>query len=90
MGDAADDLLLLAGWREGREPAWAETVRGIRARGEPLSRGDLAVTGDDLRALGIPPGPRLGEILGALLELVLERPELNRRELLLQRATELA
>ncbi len=38
------------------------------------------VTGHDLAAIGIPPGPRMGEILGALDELLLENPELTREE----------
>ena len=40
----------------------------------------LAVTGRDLIAEGIPAGPRLGEILEKLLEEVLEEPEKNERE----------
>jgi tRNA nucleotidyltransferase (CCA-adding enzyme) len=54
----------------------------IRRRGDPLTRGDLAVTGSDLQALGLT-GPRLGEALAALLERVLEDPEINTRESLL-------
>jgi len=49
----------------------------------PLAVRDLAVGGDDLKALGIPPGPRYGEILRGLLERVLENPELNTRDALL-------
>jgi tRNA nucleotidyltransferase (CCA-adding enzyme) len=52
----------------------------------PLTVGQLAVSGADLKALGLQPGPRFGEILRALLELVLERPELNSREQLLDHA----
>jgi len=47
---------------------------------------DLAVDGRDVMdTLGIPPGPRVGEELEALLEQVLEDPALNRREALLAR-----
>jgi len=49
-----------------------------------------AVDGRDLIGLGLRPGPRFGEILGALLEWVLEDPSRNRRELLLERASRLA
>jgi len=47
---------------------------------------DLAVGGADvMAALGIPPGPRVGEELEALLDQVLEDPALNRRDALLAR-----
>jgi tRNA nucleotidyltransferase (CCA-adding enzyme) len=52
----------------------------------PLAVADLAIGGDDLRALGLPPGPRYGEILRALLDRVIESPELNTRESLLELA----
>jgi hypothetical protein len=35
-----------------------------------------------MRELGLEPGPRVGEALAALLEIVLDRPERNRPELL--------
>ena len=43
----------------------------------------LAVTGDDLVELGLR-GKELGEMLNFLLEYVMDYPENNRRELLLQ------
>jgi tRNA nucleotidyltransferase (CCA-adding enzyme) len=89
-GPAADDLL--AGWRlvRGADAPWATAVTGIRARGEPLARGDLAVSGTDLVAAGVPAGPAVGRVLDRLLALVLDDPALNRRERLLARARELA
>lgn len=48
---------------------------------------DLAIDGDDLRQAGIPAGPRLGKILHALLERVVEAPEHNERAWLLAEAT---
>jgi tRNA nucleotidyltransferase (CCA-adding enzyme) len=63
-------------------------VAAIRARREPLARGDLAVNGSDLRTLGAV-GPRIGQVLGALLDRVLDDPSLNRRETLLALAREL-
>ncbi len=45
---------------------------------------DLAVTGGDLLALGIPSGPGLGETLQQLLALVLEEKLPNEKEALLQ------
>jgi len=48
------------------------------------STGSLAISGKDvMAALGIDPGPRVGEELRRLLELVTETPELNTREGLL-------
>jgi hypothetical protein len=45
-----------------------------------LSRGDLAVDGDDLmRALSLAPGPAVGRLLDELLERVLADPMLNER-----------
>lgn len=41
---------------------------------------DLAIDGQDvMRVLAIPPGRRVGEVLEALLDRVLDRPELNQR-----------
>ena len=54
-----------------------------------ISLKDLAVSGKDLIAAGIPAGPEIGRILQALLELVLEEPSRNRRDLLLSCAEEL-
>ena len=54
-----------------------------------MSLKELAVTGKDLIAAGIEPGPGLGEILNRLLELVIERPECNTKEYLLSQLKEL-
>lgn len=51
-----------------------------------LSLKQLAVTGRDLIEEGIPAGPRLGEILKQLLDMVIEEPEKNQREWLIQEA----
>ena len=84
VGDAADDLLRLAELASGAPPAWSARVREVRARGDATSRGQLALSGDDLRAAGVQPGPELGQLLGRLLEAVLEDPALNTRERLLE------
>ena len=55
-----------------------------RQKGDPFGR--LAVDGEDLKQLGFSEGRRLGDALKALREVVLEDPELNRREELLARA----
>jgi len=57
---------------------------------EPIELADLTVDGDDLRSAGIATGPALGRILHALLQLVIEEPAANTREVLLGAARELA
>lgn len=57
----------------------------ILQAGECISLKTLAVTGKDLIENGMEPGKALGAELSRLLELVLERPELNRKEILLER-----
>jgi tRNA nucleotidyltransferase (CCA-adding enzyme) len=84
VDDAAEDLLLLARYRLGADPPWAAAVAGVRARGEATSRSALALTGDDLVADGVPPGPELGRLLARLLEAVLDDPSLNSRDGLLR------
>ena len=60
------------------------------ARRDPISIADLAIDGDDLRALGIPSGPLIGRILHALLDAVLGDPSRNTRDWLLQEAQRLS
>lgn len=61
----------------------------ILARGDCLSLKTLAVTGKDLIQDGVAPGPGLGRILEELLEEVLEHPEKNRKEELLEQSRRL-
>lgn len=56
----------------------------MESEGQPLSIRDLAVNGNDLIRAGVRPGPAIGEELQRLLELVLEDPECNTRERLLE------
>jgi poly(A) polymerase/tRNA nucleotidyltransferase (CCA-adding enzyme) len=56
-----------------------------------LSVRDLAVNGNDLKQeLGLAEGPAIGRVLDALLEEVLEDPQRNDHEVLMQRAREIA
>jgi len=66
-------------------------LRGLveAERGSPHRLRDLAVTGDDLLALGFAPGPALGATLRTLLAEVVAEPARNTREALLERAEEL-
>ena len=61
-----------------------EIYNGIRKRRECLSLKDLAVTGGDLIALGVPAGRELGVLLNELLDIVLDEPARNTREELLR------
>jgi len=82
-GAAADDLLLLDEWRRGAPAPWRAAVESVRAAGEPVSRGTLAVRGDDLLAAGVARGPEIGRLLDRLLDAVLADPALNSRDRLL-------
>lgn len=55
----------------------------------PLTKNDLAINGHDLMALGISASPLLGKIQNVLLYEVIDSPNLNTREYLLERAKEL-
>jgi len=55
-------------------------------RVQPHRLADLAVDGSDLIALGYSEGPELGAALDALLDAVVDDPELNTRDRLLERA----
>jgi len=89
-----------AHWGSGRpvgdaSPA-AQAVHSLYRRSlriamrDPVDLRDLAIDGDDLRQVGIRPGPDLGKILSSLLGLVLDDPGMNTRERLLEEARRLA
>lgn len=61
----------------------------IKESGQCVAIKDLAISGNDLLALGIPQGVRIGKLLQGLLEEVLENPEYNKKEILLQRVDSL-
>jgi tRNA nucleotidyltransferase (CCA-adding enzyme) len=100
--DNIDDLLELAradSLAKGR-PVEAELgalerlreriVRAAEAQGAAFGVRDLAVDGSDvLQRLGCRPGPVIGRVLEALLQRVLDAPELNQREALLALVDEL-
>jgi len=56
----------------------------IKEKGECVSLKKLAVNGKDLISIGIAPGKRIGEILGAMLEDVIDEPSHNTKEYLLE------
>lgn len=80
--DVAEDIVRL-------EELTQHAERVIEA-GAALSIRDLALSGGELiRELRITPGPVVGRLLRQLLEDVVEAPEHNQRERLLERAQEL-
>ena len=85
VGEYADDLLALLPVRTAPSSLLPKVVRSVRAANDPLSLKDLAVTGDDLLAAGVRPGPEVGETLERLLGEVLEDPSRNTKEYLLSR-----
>lgn len=80
-----DDLLVLKKWigQTGIETL-EHLTEEIRKNGDCISLKELKVNGSDLLAAGMKPGKQVGEELSRLLDLVLEKPELNRREILLR------
>lgn len=56
----------------------------IERQGQCISLKSLAVSGNDLIALGVKPGKEIGKLLNELLEEVLEKPEHNTKEYLLE------
>ncbi len=58
-------------------------ISGILEARHAFSLGDLAVNGTDLAGIGITPGPTTGIVLRELLSAVLDDPELNDKDRLL-------
>lgn len=58
--------------------------REVSTRRDAVTLKDLAISGNDLIAAGMPPGRQIGETLSALLEKVLDDPSLNTKEILLK------
>lgn len=56
----------------------------ILERGQCVSLRELAVNGNDLIGAGVAPGREVGRVLQELLEAVLEKPERNTREYLIE------
>jgi tRNA nucleotidyltransferase (CCA-adding enzyme) len=78
---AADEVL--------RGGSAVRRVLEVASSGECFSLGGLAVTGDDLIALGAAPGVQLGTLLKKLLAYVIEHPEDNNRDVLCAFAAEM-
>jgi tRNA nucleotidyltransferase (CCA-adding enzyme) len=76
----------------GRERDYGDRIEEFRGRiqaqirrSPALTISDLALNGHDIMAVtGLTPGPRLGQILNKLLEAVIENPEYNQRQKLIE------
>jgi len=82
----ADDLA--HGWGRDFEKNIEEFKNRINAqikKSYPFSISDLAVDGHDvMKVKGLKPGPKVGQILNQLLEVVIEKPECNRKDKLIE------
>ncbi len=84
----------LAGLRQARNQVSGKPDHDVEAlllglrdsSNQALTETELVIDGQDLLDQGIPPGPRVGRILKALLEAVLDDPALNTRDRLLELA----
>ncbi len=63
---------------------WERLYHEIVAQNQCVSLKTMAITGKDLIALGMKPGKEIGSMLDALLQMVIENPECNTREFLLE------
>lgn len=82
-----DELLLMKEYLTPEEAEKTQRLReaaeAVRRRGDCIRLKDMAVTGRDLIAAGVKPGPEMGKILNSLFAYVLKYPECNEREHLL-------
>ncbi len=64
-----------------------ERIKKIIEEDNAFKIQDLDINGYDLMDnLALKPGPIIGEILNYLLEIVLDKPELNKKEILIEHA----
>ncbi len=63
---------------------WKQKYEEISERSDCVSLKMLAVTGSDLIQAGMKPGRELGETLNKMLEIVLDDPDMNTKEKLLE------
>lgn len=73
--------------REVRDVSFLEErklqVQEILSEGEPINERGLKINGHDLIQIGYNEGREIGEVLGKLTDLVLESPEINKKDKLL-------
>lgn len=69
-------------------PGILQLFEEIKEAGDCVSLKQLAVNGGDLLAKGLEKGKQIGDGLMYLLNLVLEKPELNKKDILLEKITQ--
>lgn len=74
-GSGADGKDVVERWRHAHK---------VLLEHPPLSTSELCVSGRDLKAIGLTPGPQFSEIMNALLLRVLDDPNLNDPDVLMQ------
>jgi tRNA nucleotidyltransferase (CCA-adding enzyme) len=76
----------------GADVGWIEErIERVLQKDDTLKRTDLAISGGDvMQLLGIEEGRRIGEVLQALLERVMDDPALNSRETLIELVKEMS
>ena len=83
------DFLAQSTYRREEKQAAFDALCGIYSRiverGDCLSLKELAVNGNDLIKMGVKPGREVGDILTKMFEEVLDVPEHNNKEYLLNR-----
>ena len=65
---------------------FSHRISEVRSKDMALKIGDLDIKGEDLIGIGIESGPIMGKVLYKLLDIVIEDPGMNNKDLLLQAA----
>jgi len=85
-GTLALPLLLVAAAHGAETSALQELVASSESAEDCVCLSDLAIDGKTLMSLGVPKGRAVGEMLSALLEIVLSNPVKNTKEQLIKEA----
>jgi len=68
---------------------FADRISDVRSKDMALKVSDLNIKGEDLKEIGLQSGPNMGKVLANLLDLVIENPGMNSKELLLDAAKDI-
>jgi tRNA nucleotidyltransferase (CCA-adding enzyme) len=82
------DILAQSDYKREEKLEKLEALRGyydeVMSNNQCISLKELAITGSDLIALGLKPGPEIGEVLNGLLDKVIDDPSLNDKDKLIE------
>ena len=76
-------------FKTGEIDIFANRIGEVRSKDMALKISDLQIDGEDLKEIGIMPGPQMGLVLNKLLDLVIEDPGMNSKELLTDAAKDI-